>query len=360
MLLVEHLALRPAAGDFASITAAAGFLVQRPHVARWIARRYPVVVVDEMQDAKGGEVDLLRSLEPHVHLISAADGFQDLTGKDDEVLTWAEDVGHVVPLTKVRRTETPGLLAAASALREGRSVPSDPKGGFEVVPAASAAQAGAIVCWRLRSWAAHGPIALISGTARGTSPFCDQLLEWVATKTSTSKRTGQTAGPYSVEWESGDDEVRDALLVRLRLPGTPSSLIRCADVEAAADREGIHDIRDWARRQRFVSGISTVTRAGVVEAVSQIVRRRRTFGREQRWKRRAMTIYQAKNREFESVVILWPLRLAGDVEQKRRLLYNAVTRARGRAVVIVQDSKGTVTRSPLFAGDRSVGEITTS
>ncbi len=63
-----------------------------------------------------------------------------------------------------------------------------------------------------------------------------------------------------------------------------------------------------------------------------------------------MTIHQAKNREFESVVVLWPLKLGGNPEQKRRLLYNAVTRARGRAVVIVQDPKGTVQAGPLFTG----------
>ena len=63
-----------------------------------------------------------------------------------------------------------------------------------------------------------------------------------------------------------------------------------------------------------------------------------------------MTIHQAKNREFESVIILWPLKLGGQLEQKRRLPYNAVTRARGRAVVIVQGPKGMVVTGPLFIG----------
>jgi hypothetical protein len=260
-------------------------------------------------------------------------------------------VGHVMPLTEVRRTETPGLLAAAQALRAGTGVRSDASAGFEVVSAAAAAQGGAIVCWRLRSWARYGPIALISGTARGTSPFCDQLIAWVSSKTSTSKRSGQTAGPYSIEWESGDDEARDALLSGLRLPDDATAIICCADLSAAADREGIHDLRDWARRQRFVLGLSTVTLADVMKAAGQIVRRRRAFGSERRWPRRAMTIHQAKNREFESVVVLWPLKLAGDLEQKRRLLYNAVTRARGRAVVIVQDPKRSVTTDRLFTGE---------
>jgi superfamily I DNA/RNA helicase len=41
-----------------------------------------------------------------------------------------------------------------------------------------------------------------------------------------------------------------------------------------------------------------------------------------------MTVQQAKNREFDGVVILWPFTVGGDPEHKRRLFYNAITRAR--------------------------------
>lgn len=51
----------------------------------------------------------------------------------------------------------------------------------------------------------------------------------------------------------------------------------------------------------------------------------------------AMTVHQAKNREFDGVVVLWPYQLGGDAEHKRRLLYNAVTRARGWCTVVVQN-----------------------
>ena len=67
-LLLDHLHIHPTQGDFASITSAAGVLLRRPGVAKWVARRYPVVVVDEMQDCKGGEVTLLSGLEQHAHM----------------------------------------------------------------------------------------------------------------------------------------------------------------------------------------------------------------------------------------------------------------------------------------------------
>ncbi len=349
--LVGHLGLQPAEGDFASISSAAGVLLRRPNVAKWVARRYPLVVVDEMQDCQSGEVDLLKGLEPHIRMLCGADAFQDLTGANDsEVISWASEVGEVVALTEVHRTHTSGLLSAAQALRNGSAVTSDATSGFEIVRAKANAQAGAIVCWRVYAWAQHGPIALISATARGTSPFSDKAIHWACTKTSTSKH-GTMAGPYAIEWESGDEEAKRAMLDTLGLPADNTAKISCDDLAAHADRQSAKDLRDWARQQRFVRGLSEVSVSDVVREVGQIVRRRRAFGPIRPWRQRAMTIHQAKNQEFESVIVLWPLKLDSSVERRRRLLYNAVTRARKRAVVIVQDPKGAVTTAPPFTGD---------
>jgi len=49
-----------------------------------------------------------------------------------------------------------------------------------------------------------------------------------------------------------------------------------------------------------------------------------------------MTIQQAKNREFDHVVVIWPYTIPNDNEQKRRLLYNAITRAQQSCLVLVQ------------------------
>ena len=50
----------------------------------------------------------------------------------------------------------------------------------------------------------------------------------------------------------------------------------------------------------------------------------------------AMTVQQAKNREFEGVIVIWPYQVWGDVEHRRRLLYNAVTRTKLWYNIIVQ------------------------
>jgi hypothetical protein len=41
---------------------------------------------------------------------------------------------------------------------------------------------------------------------------------------------------------------------------------------------------------------------------------------------RAMTINQAKNREFEGVIVLWPFAVGGNLDSQRRRLYNALMR----------------------------------
>ena len=61
-----------------------------------------------------------------------------------------------------------------------------------------------------------------------------------------------------------------------------------------------------------------------------------------------MTVHQAKNQEFSHVIILWPYEIAGNDEKKRRLLYNAVTRARDRVLILVQglNSKNMLEKAP--------------
>jgi superfamily I DNA/RNA helicase len=49
-----------------------------------------------------------------------------------------------------------------------------------------------------------------------------------------------------------------------------------------------------------------------------------------------MTVHGAKNREFDYVFILWPFNVPSVSLQKRKLLYNAVTRARLGATLFVQ------------------------
>ena len=58
-----------------------------------------------------------------------------------------------------------------------------------------------------------------------------------------------------------------------------------------------------------------------------------------------MTVHGAKNREFDIAIVLWPAATMGSDDQKRRLLYNAVTRAKQRCLILVQ-AKTSLQESP--------------
>lgn len=338
-------------GDFEATSSAASRLLQEPEVGPWVARRYPLLVVDEMQDCKKrGEVDLLANLAPHLDCICAADAFQELSGdSDNPAISWAESVGEVERLDVCYRTRREGLLAAAIALREGRKVPWDRNTGFEVVRAPSAPAGGGRVSWRLLVWRKYKETAVISATTAARSPFVTDLLKWIAENKAKGKKNSM-AGPFNVPWESSEADQSDRLRSALNLPSDPRSCVSCADLALAARNARAHDVGDWVRKQQSVGGRSTLSAGEVHEEIERVVHRRRAFGPQRLGRRFALTIHQAKIREFDSVIVLWPITLRSDVEQQRRLLYNAVTRAKSQALVVVQDPQRDRLEDPVFAG----------
>ena len=92
----------------------------------------------------------------------------------------------------------------------------------------------------------------------------------------------------------------------------------------------------WVEYQRRINGRDRFSREELcttIQALSQQQRAHQSLvGR-----RRATTVHQAKNREFDHVVVLWPYRVTGNSVMARRQLYNALTRARLSALVLVQD-----------------------
>jgi superfamily I DNA/RNA helicase len=50
--------------------------------------------------------------------------------------------------------------------------------------------------------------------------------------------------------------------------------------------------------------------------------------------RTAATVHGAKNREFENVFVVWPYGVKGSEEKQRRLMYNAITRAKNNCIVL--------------------------
>lgn len=94
-----------------------------------------------------------------------------------------------------------------------------------------------------------------------------------------------------------------------------------------------------ARRMRL-SGVHECDVAELREAAEAHAHRARVRSTGSgRNRRRAMTVHAAKNREFDHVFVLWPYQVSRTAIQQRKLLYNAITRARTDAVVLVQGGK---------------------
>ena len=335
----RHLGITPERGDFPAITVTAGSLLLRQEVGHWVGRRYPLVLVDEMQDCKSGEVAVLSGLERYAHCIFAADEFQDLTGdRANEAVDWARTVSKPVPLEYNQRTKVTGLLSAAHSLRSGLPIEFDRRKGIEIVPAPRAPAGGGSVSWRLTLWQKHGEIAIISPVKAGTSPFVDGLLEWVASNRARGKG-GVTTGPYSIDWESSHESIAVRVLTALGLPTDLEEHLPCSQLAETAHQVGSPDVAEWLHKQRRIGGRESIRALEIAEEVKRIVHRRRAYSTPtvKRWS--ALTIHQAKNREFESVIVLWPLKMQSEPEQQRRLLYNAITRARRQVLVVLEDPK---------------------
>lgn len=349
--VVNHLELTPPQADFQAIASAAAKVIEVA-ASSWVATSFPLAIVDEMQDCRGADIKLLAALEPHLTILAGADAFQDLNGNaENEAITWATNVAEVNRLTEVHRTNKAGILDAAQALRTGAPLCLEKRPGFEIITVRSAPQGGAAAAWRIKSWGASGQLAVIS-PVKSANPFVTRLTNWMADHEAKSKANpGTTAGPYCLHWAQNDDDAKERLLSAIGFEGKGGVSVSCTELEAIATAAAIPELREWARRKRFVKGCESVAADEISAEVAAIVRRRRVFSDHQRGRLHALTVHQAKNREFDSVIILWPMGVRDDVEQQRRLLYNAITRAKRNVLVIVDDPSGNRLRCPLFAGE---------
>jgi hypothetical protein len=321
---------------------AAALLLTEPAVIAWVNRRFPVVVIDEFQDCRTGRLGIAQGLSAKGDLLVAADAFQDLseTGQSPAV-DWLDSVAQVENLTTVHRTSDGSLLQAAIALRNGTSVAN---GGNAKFFAAHNANVAASFLARGIAWSGGKEVVVISPTTEEKSPFVRDTFKRLAAKP--FEKDGKKYGPYSVEWERSRENLEADLCARLHLTDDADAKMSSPAFPAGPKLPGQRDVEHWVERQRRVCGQAIFTSAELRATVHRSVQ----LLRAQPYRRsglRAMTIHQAKNREFDNVLVLWPVQVPSDPESQRRLLYNALTRAKHLATVIVQDPAPTKSRLKL-------------
>ena len=331
--------------DYERVCSLAGDLLAETTVSRWVSRASPIFVVDEFQDSKGGQLAMVSSLSSVATGIAAADDFQDLENTEvNPAVAWARTNGESESLSDIHRTSARGLLEASRAVRKGRNVPEN-GGGFIVLGAQNHNVGASFVSKRLTWWSSCADIAVLTPVRPSRSAFVRDLIARVEEK----PISDPSVGPHFVPWEESHEEECDRFIEGLELPDDPNAEVGCEGLsfgDVGGPRLGL---RHWIERQTRVAGRTTFTAEDIRCEARRIHQRSRAHRRLRGRGVRAMTIHQAKNREFHSVIVLWPYEVAGSIERQRRLLYNAITRAKCRVLVVVQNPRR-LHRPPFIAG----------
>lgn len=322
----------------------AGKLLASSEVAKWIAALYPVLVLDEFQDCAPVRLALAQRLYGHVQMLVAADDFQNLSYTDESpAVSWLRSLNVCEELTLNRRTDDAALIAAAQALRGGTPLPVNTNAGFKFFGVPSAPMAASFISQTIAP-ATGKDIVLLSTARPGTSAWVDEVINLVRTK----KYGKQNAGPVPITWETTAGGLAETTMAVLGIAEENRPIT--AEAILALPRGPIStQLSRWVEHQRCVLGRTEFEAAEVRAQVTRAVQRVRSFGALSQNPRRVMTIPQAKNREFPVVIVLWPFKVVGDPTLARRWLYNAITRAKRRAIVIVEDPQKKRLNAPPFS-----------
>lgn len=321
----------PAEEDYDATCALAAALLARPVVGFWVCASYPFVVVDEAQDLSAERSLMIREAAAPCHVLLAFDEFQclDPALRPMPIQAWLPDFCEPIRLARCRRTEDAELLEAARTVRDGRAVNRDGR-RFRVAVTPGRPNLAATYLANFIAWRRGGNVAVLTPSRRGG--FADGIVDLVRAGPLGQRRNG----PFPIEWESNDEAERHALWQKLALPANCSIADALTLLEPHTHVPAVKSAREWIGRRRRILGADEVKADEVRRQINRGLAARRRYGGRVGTEFSAMTIQQAKNREFDHVVVIWPYTIPNDDSQKRRLLYNAITRSQSSCLVLVQ------------------------
>lgn len=317
--------------DYDLICEAAGRLLTYEIVAKWVSSVFPVILLDEAQDLTPGRLSIFNALEPHVRLFVAADEFQCLNDalNPNPANEWLKKFEDVTELTIPKRTNVADLLGAASSIRNGEPPLSGKQ--FIIAEGFNYGLAGSWLSNEIGWYRKGGSIAILS-PVNGT--YLNKVIDWA-----TTNQTSRNNGPHKVKYESSEQHLVKAFFSKIKIPSiVPTTDIQ--DIVALGGDTAIdHEVARWVRKKIRSLGLSNISKEDLEEFIKSVFSNRKMKKSFNEVGLTAMTVHGAKNREFDNVIILWPAAIQGSDNQKRRLLYNGVTRAKKRCLVIVQSKK---------------------
>lgn len=307
---------------------ACGVLLERPEIARWVARTFPIVAVDEAQELRPCRLRIIKALADHTQSLIAADEFQCLDQGTDTgpFLEWFH-AGDVQPLTAVRRTTRPGLLNAAIALRQGGA----PANGVGLSIHYRHPNQAPFAIGHVLNHAVGRTAVLV---APGGTEWAERMIpRWVQGLQSPL----QTVPPLKVGWEDNPSEEAAAIAGAVCNGNSVSNANLVTALTSLPKppvwlRAALATI-DVARRAH---GRTQWNEPDLLALLERKASAHRAFGFSRARDIPVMSVHAAKNRQFRNVVVLWTHGVVGTAEHKRRLLYNAITRAEHQCSVFVR------------------------
>lgn len=319
-------------------------LLSHSAVRNWVCGTYPIILVDEAQDLSAPRIDVLHKLGQASRVLVAYDEFQclDPALRPVAVTTWLPTVCTPIVLSVPKRTTQPGLLAAATAIRNGTNLPANSR-DFTVKDAAHRRGLAPTLAATLLAVQIVGRTGSFAILTPSRAPYALNIVDLVKTRTLGKK----SLGPYPVLWEESEMQEFSAIADAFDTRAVYSFTEARAELQKYPGHAGVSTALAWADRRRRTAGIENFTRDELLQQIKKSIGIHRRYKRLTQSSLLAMTIHQAKNREFDHVVVIWPYQVSGDAEQQRRLLYNAVTRAKKSCLVLAQDPK--MLKSPPFS-----------
>lgn len=325
----------PGEEDFDANCRIAGQLLAMEDVRNWVSVAYPFILVDEAQDLESARLSLIDALMRSCAVFLAFDEFQSLNSANRPVAvtTWIADKCTPVTLAGNRRTQVTDLIAAAQQIRGGHPLTANGR-SFRVVVAPSRqsnpAYPATLIGLEIRK---GGSFALL--TPARDSPYAQGIVELLSTQSIGKNKIG----PFPIQWEGGMEAKGLELARAIRAAPTYSLQSASTLFESHPDVLAGNLTVASLRRIRGAKGVSEFSTDLVQEIFNRHLSTTKQFTRRRDGGCRAMTIHQAKNREFDRVAVVWPFQLPPGADDRRRLLYNAITRAKASCIVVIQADK---------------------
>lgn len=311
-------------------------LLESTTVRDTLAGAHPLVIVDEFQDCLGNTLNFVHALSNSTRLLLAADHFQLLNSDEHgcPAAAWAEQLREkneidFEELVGCHRTNTSAILNAARALR------ANAKAVEPVVPVYYGHQPGQLafrIFERFSGWSGTNSITTGSCALIVLSfddPQLPKLLKSFYGQL--EKRT-----PRRVNWHHtvSEEQAQGSLFAELGIDMTAPRGTDWTGGKPGPSGQALAISNDVMRYSRL-RGLSTTPQDLVVQFAKLAVHNARAFSANSP-QCQVLTVHGAKNREFDHVFVFWSYKSSGwSVEQQRRLLYNAVTRARCDCTVLV-------------------------